>query len=79
LDEPTASLDGELENHVLRELINNQKMKNQTLIVVSHKPSIIKYASRLIVLEAGKILQDGPRDEVITKLRGQQPMRVANV
>jgi len=64
LDEPTNSLDE------LSELKFKQKLKNiiddKTVIVVTHKPSILTLVDRLIVLEDGKIVADGPKEKVIS-------------
>ena len=68
LDEPTASLDGELENHVIHQLIKNMS-RDKMLVIVSHKPSVLRFATRLIIVDNGRIIQNGPRDEVLGQLK----------
>lgn len=69
LDEPTNSLDSSVENKLKNNLKYNTKDK--TMILITHKTSILELVDRLIVVDAGKILIDGPRNEVIAKLSGK--------
>lgn len=66
LDEPTASLDGKSEATVLAAL--RQRTNGKTLIVVTHKVSLLPLFDRLIVVSSGKVLIDGPRDAVLAHL-----------
>jgi ATP-binding cassette subfamily C protein LapB len=38
--------------------------------VVTHKPALLAYVNRVIVLDKGRIVLDGPRDAVLARLRG---------
>jgi ATP-binding cassette subfamily C protein LapB len=69
LDEPTASMDGQLENRVMHHLFN-ELAPESLLIVVTHKPALLAYVNRVIVVDKGRIVLDGPRDAVLTHLRG---------
>lgn len=84
LDEPTASMDEEQERRclgVLSELLTPQT----TLVVVTHKPSVLPLVQRLVVVAGGSIVLDGPRDEVLARLQRnalagaapQQPQQTA--
>ena len=42
-----------------------------TLIIVSHRMPLVNLVDRIIVMSDGKIIDDGPRDEIIKKLQGQ--------
>jgi ATP-binding cassette subfamily C protein LapB len=67
LDEPTASMDGDLELRVIRSLF--AASSPQTLIILStHKLALLGFVNRVIVLDRGKIVLSGPRDEVLAKL-----------
>jgi ATP-binding cassette subfamily C protein LapB len=44
-----------------------------TIIVSTHRPSLLNLVNRLMVFDQGKLIQDGPRDKVIEVLRGAQP------
>jgi ATP-binding cassette subfamily C protein LapB len=37
--------------------------------VVTHKPSVLNYVSRILVVDKGRVVLDGPRDEVLNRLR----------
>ena len=65
LDEPTAGMDSILEARVIDYL--RKRMKNQTMIIVSHRPDLFALADRMIILEKGQIVADGPRDEILKK------------
>lgn len=69
LDEPTASMDGQLETVVMNHLFN-EIAKDSVLIVVTHKLALLPLVNRIIVINRGKITIDGPRDEVVAKMRG---------
>jgi subfamily B ATP-binding cassette protein MsbA len=65
LDEATSSLDTESELEVQKALEN--LMKGRTTFVIAHRLSTIKYADRIIVLVAGKIVEEGTHDELLTR------------
>ena len=68
LDEPTASIDNTAEVLFLKHF--SEYVKDRTLLLVTHKASMLSLVDRLIVLNDGKIIADGPRDEVLKKLAG---------
>jgi ATP-binding cassette subfamily C protein LapB len=43
--------------------------KESSIVVVTHKPSVLAYVSRILVLDKGRVVLDGPRDEVLNRLR----------
>lgn len=67
LDEPNANLDAEGEIALLQ-AITLLKQAACTVILVSHKPSIMAGADKLLVLSDGRIELFGPRQEVLIKL-----------
>lgn len=66
-DEPTSSMDTTSET----KFINNIKkyQADKTVILVTHKTSLLKLVDRVIVLEDGKIVLDGKKDLILSKLR----------
>jgi ATP-binding cassette subfamily C protein LapB len=40
-----------------------------SIVVVTHKPSVLSYVSRILVVDKGRVVLDGPRDEVLNRLR----------
>ena len=67
MDEPTGGTDQSTE----RVIIENLKayMEGRTLIVVTHRNSLLALADRILVIDAGKVVADGQRDAVISALR----------
>lgn len=65
-DEPTNMMDTRTEEILKIKLQAN--IKDKTLILVTHKGSLLSLVDRLIVVSNGKISADGPRDEIVKKL-----------
>jgi ATP-binding cassette subfamily B protein len=63
LDEATSSLDSESEKYIQEGLW--ELMKDKTALVIAHRLSTIKHLDRILVLENGKIVQDGTHEELI--------------
>lgn len=67
MDEPTSAMDNSLELHIKQQLLNLRE--NQTLILCTHKMSMLSVVDRLIVMEQGTIVADGPKNKVLTHLK----------
>ena len=67
LDEPTASLDHASEEQIKRNLATESKGK--TMILVTHRSSLLQLVDRLIVMDRGRIMADGPKETVMEALR----------
>jgi ATP-binding cassette subfamily C protein LapB len=67
MDEPTGGTDQSTE----RIIIDNLKsyMEGRTLIVITHRNSLLALADRILVIDSGKVVADGHRDAVITALK----------
>jgi len=76
LDEPTASMDAQLENKVMKHLFE-ELPKDATVLVATHKAGVLKYVDRLIVMDSGKVIMDGPKEAVIAKLNEQAQAALA--
>lgn len=66
LDEPNANLDGE-GCAALADAIEKLKQRGTTVVVISHTASIVSVLDKLLILQDGKVVSFGPRDQVITK------------
>ncbi|MEY2632102.1 MAG: hypothetical protein RIR00_756, partial [Pseudomonadota bacterium] len=67
LDEPTASIDGPLEEFVGQNLFGSLGPED-SLVMITHKTPLLRHVSRIIVMDRGQIAMDGPRDAVLAKL-----------
>lgn len=70
LDEPTASMDNTAELAIKQQLA--QYLEDRTLLLVTHKATMLSLVNRLIVLHDGRVVADGPRQEVLKALAGNQ-------
>lgn len=67
LDEPTASMDDEQERRCLS-VLAQEASAGKTLVIVTHKPSLLPLVNRLILVVGSRIVLDGPRDVILEKL-----------
>lgn len=69
LDEPTAAMDDQTEAKFTADL--NIWAADRTLIIATHRMRPLSICNRLLVIENGRIVLDGPKDDVIAKLSGK--------
>jgi len=69
LDEPTASMDNTIE----RNIINGLKswIGDRGLVIATHRAAMLDLVDRIILMHDGRIIADGPKDDVLRKLNGQ--------
>ncbi len=67
LDEPTTGLDQNTETLALQAIA--KWTADKTLVVVTHRPQVLKLVNRLVVVDDGKVMIDGPRDKVLKYLK----------
>ncbi len=65
LDEATSALDGESEE-AIREALG-RLMKGRTVIAIAHRLSTVRNFDRIVVLQAGRVMQDGPPDLLVRR------------
>ncbi|MGM0784199.1 MAG: type I secretion system permease/ATPase [Pseudomonadota bacterium] len=70
LDEPTSSMDNASEEAFKSQLTTYAEGK--TLLLVTHRTSLLSLVDRIIVVDGGKVVADGPRDKVVEALRKGQ-------
>ncbi|MFC0309454.1 type I secretion system permease/ATPase [Gallibacterium trehalosifermentans] len=66
LDEPTTGLDQFHEQQALIGLA--QWLQNRTLVVITHRPQVLQLVNRIVVVENGKVVMDGPKEVILQKL-----------
>ncbi|MCC6597905.1 MAG: type I secretion system permease/ATPase [Alphaproteobacteria bacterium] len=70
LDEPTASMDPASENRLKKRLLD--LCHNKTTILITHKGAMLSLVEKLILIDRGRLVAYGPKDEVIRKLQARQ-------
>ncbi|MEF1256427.1 type I secretion system permease/ATPase [Vibrio sp. M260112] len=75
MDEPTSAMDNRSEMHIKQQLA--QLKASETLILITHKTSMLDVVDRVIVMEKGCIIADGPKSEVLNNLK-QGKVRAVN-
>lgn len=68
LDEPTNAMDQQMEAHVTAQLAK-LAAEGRTILIITHRDSLARIAPRLIVLEQGRKVLDGPRAQVVAQLQ----------
>ena len=71
MDEPTSSMDAQSEAAFLRQL--KQASDHCTLLMVTHRPAVLELVQRVVVIDAGRVVLDGPKEQVLAALAGAKP------
>jgi ATP-binding cassette subfamily C protein LapB len=67
LDEPTGAMDVQTERQFIDHL-KNALEPDQTLVISTHRQAILSIVDRIIVMDQGRIVADGPRDEILSRV-----------
>jgi len=70
LDEPTGAMDADHEARVLA-MLKQQLREGDTAIISTHKTALLPLFNRLWVVQNGRVVLDGPRDDVLARLSGK--------
>lgn len=65
LDEPTSAVDANSEYKIFKNIL--RKQQNKTTIIISHRFSTVRKAERIIVLDHGRIIEQGTHEELVAK------------
>ena len=76
LDEPTTGLDIGLENTLVKHL--KEALADKTLLVISHRFAALELVDRVILLDDGKIVADGTKEQILQKLKTPQKREKAH-
>jgi ATP-binding cassette subfamily B protein/ATP-binding cassette subfamily C protein len=63
LDEPTAAVDAKAEYEIFKEIAKNQQEK--TTIIISHRFSTVRKAQKILVIDGGKVIENGTHQELM--------------
>lgn len=70
LDEPTSGIDTGTEKIFISQVAKT--LKNRTLVLITHRASLLPLATRIIILDQGTVVADGPREKVLEALNSGQ-------
>lgn len=67
-DEPTNAMDMQAEESFVRHI--REQVKDKTFVLITHRQHLLALVDRLILVDQGKVIADGPRDQVLRALSG---------
>jgi len=67
MDEPTSAMDQGTEEYMRQQL--RSEFLNSTLVLITHKMNMLDLVDRLVVMDRGTIVADGPKGEVLDALK----------
>jgi ATP-binding cassette subfamily C protein LapB len=67
LDEPSSNMDNQSEAALKRRL--KDAAASKTMVIVTHRTALLELVDRLIVIDSGRIVADGPKEQVVDALR----------
>jgi len=77
LDEPSSALDSQAEAALISRL--DKATRGRTLLVVTHRMSMVKLVDRIIVLDQGRVVVDGPRDDVLQAMATARQVKTPQI
>jgi ATP-binding cassette subfamily C protein LapB len=72
-DEPTSAMDAQTEAQLIERL--EAELQGRTFVLITHRPALVRLVDRIVVIDGGKVVNDGPRDIVLQQL--QRPRAAA--
>jgi ATP-binding cassette subfamily C protein LapB len=66
MDEPSSAMDAQTEGALIQRL--QEELKGRTLVLITHRPPLLQLVQRIILMDQGKIVSDGPRDNVLKQI-----------
>lgn len=72
LDEPNSNLD-EKGEAALADAVRALKAAGSTVVLITHRTSVVQAVDKILVLDAGRVRAFGPRDEMLARLAGKRP------
>jgi ATP-binding cassette, subfamily C, bacterial LapB len=66
MDEPSSAMDAQTEGGLIQRL--QEELQGRTLILITHRPPLLQLVQRIILMDQGKIVSDGPRDSVLKQI-----------
>lgn len=76
LDEPNANLDAEGDTALRNTLVGLRK-DGRTVVIITHKPSLLGVADKILMMQDGNVGMFGPRDDVFAKIKNMMPVPIS--
>jgi ATP-binding cassette subfamily C protein LapB len=70
-DEPSSAMDSQTETALIQRL--QDELKGRTLLLITHRPPLLALVSRVMLIEKGKVVADGPRDDILRQITRPGP------
>jgi ATP-binding cassette, subfamily C, bacterial LapB len=70
MDEPTSAMDNATEQELVLRL--KASLANKTVILITHRGSLLSLVDRVVILDSGRIMADGPKEQVLNKLASKK-------
>lgn len=68
-DEPTSAMDQTTEGQLIQRL--DVELKGRTFVLITHRPALLQLVERIMLIDGGKVVSDGPRDQMLAQLQRQ--------
>lgn len=78
LDEPTSQMDLQTETQLISRL-GSWLTKDKTVVIATHRHSLLSLVDRVLIVEAGRVIADGPKAQVLKMLTKAEPRKRLNV
>lgn len=66
MDEPSSAMDSQTEGALIQRL--QEELKGRTVLLITHRPPLLQLVERIILMDKGKVVADGPRDTVLKQI-----------
>ena len=66
MDEPTSAMDAQTEAALIARL--GEELKGRTVLLITHRPPLLQLVERIILMDKGKVVADGPRESVLKQI-----------
>jgi len=73
MDEPSSAMDSGSEQQLLKDL--QLRLKDKTLVLITHRGTLLSLVDRVVVFDSGRIVADGPKDKVLQAAQAKQPQQ----
>ena len=66
MDEPTSAMDAQTESGLIARL--GEELKGRTVLLITHRPPLLQLVDRIILMDRGKVVADGPKEQVLKQI-----------